>query len=34
MKHVWRFPWMHGVFVLAAGDVWEQFEVHLKMTIE
>jgi len=30
----YSYPSTHGISGLAAGGAWEQFEVHLKMTIE
>jgi len=31
---VYSYPSTHGISGLAAGGVWEQFKVHLKMTID
>jgi len=30
----YSYPSTHGITALAAGGAWEQFEVHLKMTIQ
>jgi len=32
--YLYSYPSTHGISALAAGGAWEQFEVHLKMTIQ